>query len=91
MQGSPSRTKPLREFNGYTYGELPAVLQELVRLRARNGVTQKQLDVAMGVSQSVVSRLEMPPAGRAPSLTMVQRYAAAIGAEVRFALHKIAI
>lgn len=91
MQGSSSRTKPLRQFNGYTYGELPAVLHELVRLRARNGVTQAQLAAEMGVSQSVISRLEKPPTGRAPSLMMVQRYAAAIGVEVRLALQKVAI
>lgn len=51
--------------------------RELVAARARSGLTQRQVAVRMGTTQSTVARLESGK--RPPSLRTVQRYAEAVG------------
>jgi DNA-binding XRE family transcriptional regulator len=52
--------------------------RELVAARARAGMTQEEVAVRMGTTQSTIARLESGK--RPPSLRTVQRYAQAVGA-----------
>ncbi len=51
--------------------------RELVAARSRAGLTQSEVAIRMGTTQSVIARLESGQ--RPPSLRTVQRYAAAVG------------
>jgi len=53
------------------------VARELVTARNRAGLTQSELALRMGTTQSVIARLES--GRRAPSIRTVQRYACAVG------------
>ena len=54
------------------------VARELIAARSRAGMTQSDVALLMGTTQSVVARLE--GGTRTPSLRTVQRYAQAVGA-----------
>ena len=54
---------------------------ELAAERKRRGMSQKAVAEKMGVSQPVIARLERPlePTWRQPSLSVLSRYARALG------------
>ena len=58
------------------------IAQDLVRIRERHGLTQKDVAERIGVSQPLIARLE---AGKAPNVQLktLIRYAAAAGSSVR--------
>lgn len=58
------------------------IREQLVALRKKRGLTQKQLAELMGVSQPVVAEFELG-AGRGMQLRTAIRAAAALGAEFR--------
>ena len=61
------------------------LIDQLLKARARAGLTQEAVAERMGTTKSAVSRLEGP--GRhAPSLSTLQRYAKAVGCELRISL-----
>ena len=62
---------------------ISAVL-ELAAERKKLGIAQKVVAGRMGVSQPVVARLERPlePSWRQPSLSVLSRYARALGLEI---------
>jgi DNA-binding XRE family transcriptional regulator len=51
--------------------------RELIGARSRAGLTQEEVAVRMGTTQSTIARLESGK--RSPSLRTVQRYAQAVG------------
>ncbi len=58
------------------------IVDQLLRARARAGLTQDAVAARMGTSKSAISRLEK--AGKhSPSLGTLQRYARAVGCELR--------
>lgn len=61
------------------------VIGQLLKARARAGLTQDAVAERMGTTKSAVSRLE--GAGKhAPSLSTLQRYAKAVGCELKVQL-----
>ena len=61
------------------------VAHQLLKARARAGMTQDMVAQRMGTTKSAVSRLES--AGKhAPSLATLKRYAAAVGCEIEVKL-----
>jgi predicted transcriptional regulator len=54
---------------------------ELVERRQKRRLSQRTVAARMGVSQPVIARLEKPlePTWRQPSLSVLSRYAAALG------------
>jgi DNA-binding XRE family transcriptional regulator len=61
------------------------VVNQLLRARARAGLTQDGVAQRMGTTKSAVSRLEA--AGKhTPSLSTLQRYAQAVGCELQVKL-----
>ena len=63
-----------------TYDELAegfAFLDEVLKARAKAGLTQAEVAERMGTTQSVIARLE--GGKRTPSMSTVQRYAQAAG------------
>jgi len=63
-----------------------ALIDELLRARARAKLTQAQVARRMGTSQSAVARME---SGRTPSLTSLRKYAKAVGRKVEIRLTKV--
>jgi ribosome-binding protein aMBF1 (putative translation factor) len=63
-----------------------AVISELLRARKREGLTQAALGARMGVSQSVVARLESGE--HSPRVDTVAQAAAAMGYEIEVRLVK---
>lgn len=61
------------------------IVSALVALRVEQGLTQKQLSERMGVCRPTVARFEtdVKARRRLPSLWVLQRYAAAVGAEFK--------
>ena len=55
-----------------------SMARELIATRSRAGLTQGDVALGMGTTQSVIARLE--GGRRIPSLRTVQRYAQALGA-----------
>jgi DNA-binding XRE family transcriptional regulator len=61
------------------------VADQLLRARARAGLTQDAVAERMGTTKSAISRLES--AGKhAPSLSTLQRYARAVGCDIQVKL-----
>ncbi len=61
------------------------VIDQLLKARARAGLTQDAVAELMGTTKSAVSRLE--GAGKhAPSLSTLQRYARAVGCDLQVKL-----
>jgi DNA-binding XRE family transcriptional regulator len=62
-----------------------ALADEMLKARAKAGLTQDAVAVRMGTTKSAVSRLES--AGKhAPSIATLKRYAAAVGCELEIRL-----
>ena len=62
-----------------------ALVREMLRARARAGLTQEDVAERMGTTKSAVSRLET--AGKhSPSVTTLKKYAHAVGCEVEIRL-----
>ena len=60
------------------------IARVLLRARLRAGMTQKEVAERMGTTQSVVARME---SGKPfPSLSSINRYARAVGSDVRITL-----
>ena len=59
-----------------------ALLEELVSIRKQKNLRQVDVAASMGVGQPSVSELER--GGTSPKLDTLQRYAAAIGVEIKF-------
>jgi len=61
------------------------VVDQLLKARARAGLTQDAVAERMGTTKSAISRLE--GSGRhAPSLTTLRRYAQAVGCDLKIKL-----
>lgn len=75
----------------YDYGELAydlyhaedQLLEDLVAMRARRGMTQEQLAEEMGVSQSYVSQIE---SGRKKLVALLADYALEVGARITYSV-----
>ena len=65
---------------------------ELAEHRRKQGMSQQQLAKRMGVSQPVIARLEKPFESnwRQPSLSVLSRYAAALGLTLEVRLRRVA-
>ena len=75
--------KPLTEEGRVVYEDeaRTSAFRELVnRLRTEGGLTQAELAVRMGTTQSAIARME--GGGACPTLETLERFAAAIGAEL---------
>jgi len=62
-----------------------AIVAQLLKARTRAGLTQEAVAQRMGTTKSAISRLERS-AKHGPSLTTLQRYAQAVGCELRVKL-----
>jgi len=56
-----------------------AFLDEVLRARARSGLTQADVAARVGTTQSAIARLESGTQKHSPSIATLQRYARAIG------------
>jgi transcriptional regulator with XRE-family HTH domain len=56
-----------------------AFLDEVLRARARSGLTQADVAARVGTTQSAIARLESGTRKHSPSIATLQRYARAIG------------
>jgi transcriptional regulator with XRE-family HTH domain len=56
-----------------------AFLGEVLRARARSGLTQADVAARVGTTQSAIARLESGTRKHSPSIATLQRYARAIG------------
>ncbi|MCL4473169.1 MAG: helix-turn-helix domain-containing protein [Actinobacteria bacterium] len=66
-------------------GEKYSLVSELIRARAKAGLTQEAVAARMGTTKSAVSRLEA--VGKvSPSVTTLKKYANAVGCEVEIKL-----
>ncbi len=65
---------------------------ELAEQRRKRGLSQKMIAQRMGVTQPVIARLEKPfdSAWRQPSLSVLSRYAAALGLVLEVRLRRAA-
>ena len=61
------------------------VVDQLLKARARAGLTQDAVAERMGTTKSAISRLE-GSGKHAPSLTTLQRYAHAVGCDLQIRL-----
>ena len=59
-----------------------AFLDEVLKARAKAGLTQAEVAERMGTTQSAVARLESASAKHSPSLATLQRYAQALSRRV---------
>ena len=82
----PARTSRLAEVHGFALADLDAVLMALMREQTKQGLASKEIAKRMGVSPSVVSRLANGRSNRKPSFALLQRYAAALGVELRLVI-----
>ena len=65
-----------------------AFLDEVLKARAKSGLTQAEVAERMGTTQSAVARLESANAKHSPSIATLQRYAEALGHRVEVRLVK---
>lgn len=63
------------------------ILQELVKRRKRQRISQTEVATRMGTSQSAIARIET--AGMDIRMSTLERYAAAIGHQVNFKLTRL--
>ena len=63
------------------------IAQQVIALRLQQGLTQEQLAQKVGTKPSRISRLESAVAP--PSLSLVQKVASALGAQVQIQLRSI--
>jgi DNA-binding XRE family transcriptional regulator len=62
------------------------LLDQMLKARARAGLTQEGVAQRMGTTKSAVSRLESAGSKHAPSLLTLKRYAQAVGCDVKIKL-----
>ena len=65
-----------------------AFLDEILKARAKAGLTQAELAARIGTTQSAVARLEAPSGKHSPSIATLRRYASALGYKVQVRLVK---
>ena len=63
-------------------------LDEILKARAAAGLTQAEVAVRIGTTQSAVARLESATAEHSPSIATLQRYASALGCKLQVRLVK---
>lgn len=63
-----------------------AFLDDILRARAESGLTQAEVAIRIGTTQSAVARLESAGGGHSPSLATLQRYASALGYKLQVRL-----
>ena len=65
-----------------------AFLDEVLKARARAGLTQAEVAKKVGTTQSAIARLESGARKHSPSIATLQRYARALGYRVQIKLVK---
>jgi transcriptional regulator with XRE-family HTH domain len=65
-----------------------AFLNELLKARAKAGLTQAEVAARVGTTQSAIARLESAQPRHSPSIATLQRYAKALGCRVQLRLVK---
>lgn len=65
-----------------------AFLDEVLKARSESGLTQAEVASRLGTTQSAIARLESVSSKHSPSIATLQRYAKAIGYNVRITLEK---
>lgn len=63
-----------------------AILDEFLKARAAAGITQAEVAVRIGTTQSAVARLESGRGKHSPSLATLQKYAHALGCRLELRL-----
>jgi transcriptional regulator with XRE-family HTH domain len=63
-----------------------AFLDEVLRARARAGLTQAEVAKRVGTTQSAIARLESGAGKHSPSVATLQRYARALGLRLQIKL-----
>jgi transcriptional regulator with XRE-family HTH domain len=63
-----------------------AFLDEVLRARARTGLTQAEVAKRVGTTQSAIARLESGAGKHSPSVATLQRYARALGFRLQIKL-----
>jgi len=63
-----------------------AVLDEFLKIRAANGLTQNQIAEKIGTTQSVIARLESGKSKHSPSIATLSRYAEALDCQLEIRL-----
>jgi transcriptional regulator with XRE-family HTH domain len=63
-------------------------LDEILKARTSAGLTQADVAVRIGTTQSAVARLESPDSKHSPSIATLQRYASALGYKLQVRLVK---
>lgn len=63
-------------------------LDEILKARADAGLTQADVAVRIGTTQSAVARLESPVGKHSPSIATLRRYASALGYRLQVRLVK---
>jgi len=64
------------------------ILDEILRARAKAGLTQAELAARIGTTQSAVARLETAMGKHSPSIGTLKRYASALGYRLQVRLVK---
>ena len=75
-----------REYEGLK--EEFEILDEILKARAKAGLTQAELAARIGTTQSAVARLETAMGKHSPSIGTLKRYAAALGYRLQLRLVK---
>lgn len=65
-----------------------AFLDEVLKARAASGLTQAEVAVRVGTTQSAIARLESATRKHSPSIATLRRYARALGYRVEVRLVK---
>jgi transcriptional regulator with XRE-family HTH domain len=65
-----------------------AFLDEVLKARAKSGLTQAEVAARIGTTQSAVARLESAEPNHSPSISTLHRYAKALGYRVQLRLVK---
>src|SRR5258708_33192424 len=65
-----------------------AFLDEVLKARAESGLTQAEVAVRVGTTQSAIARLESAAPKHSPSMATLQRYAKALGYRLEVRLVK---
>lgn len=81
-----ARPEVKREYD--RLGEEFAFIDEILKARAKTGLSQADVAARIGTTQSAVARLESPAGKHSPSIATLQRYASAIGYRLQVRLVK---
>jgi transcriptional regulator with XRE-family HTH domain len=85
LRAKALRRKGVRDEFDRLRGEF-ALLDEFLKARAENGLTQADVARRIGTTQSAVARLESGRGKHSPSLATLSRYAEALGCELQIRL-----